>query len=109
MHLLRYLSKALYLHTDCICLPRFIFTIKINCLPDTLFFVMKTQFFPGRLKLVFVTLFDIHDLKQRCANLLGRGGGGGGLQPLMWAGSQAGRVKITVIGASNHLSYCMIL
>jgi hypothetical protein len=43
--------------THCICLPRFIFRIKINRLSDTFFFVMKMQFFPERLKLVFVTLF----------------------------------------------------
>jgi hypothetical protein len=72
---------------------------------------MKTQLFPERLKLVFVTLFlsDIHDLEHRCAVLLGGEERAAAINVGWFAGSTAARVKITIIGVFNRLSYCVFL
>jgi len=49
-------------------------------------------------------------LRGRPAGFFFFGGGGWGQRatPLLWAGSRAGRGKITIRGIPNRLNYCMM-
>ena len=41
--------------------------------------------------------------------ILGGGGGSDGLQPLLWTGSWAAHIKITISGIWNHINCCVII